>query len=188
MAGELLHPEHLKEHLADLLEWKNLTLTRVYGAKGYTMDELMSWVETYCGAIKPYITDTGRFLKNAQKEGKSILFEAQLGALRDLDYGIYPYTTSSNAVAAYAPVGSGLPTAKLDEVVGVVKAYSSCVGEGRSSASGLAKRRRSCATQARSTAQRRADPAVSVPSTWSPRATVWKRRARQTSPSRSSMC
>ena len=130
MAGELLHPEHLKEHLADLLEWKNLTLTRVYGAKGYTMDELMSWVETYCGAIKPYITDTGRFLKNAQKEGKSILFEAQLGALRDLDYGIYPYTTSSNAVAAYAPVGSGLPTAKLDEVVGVVKAYSSCVGEG----------------------------------------------------------
>ena len=129
-AGELLHPEHLKEHLADLLEWKNLTLQKIYGAKGYTMDELMAWVNTYCGAIKPYITDTGRFLRNAQKEGKSILFEAQLGALRDLDYGIYPYTTSSNAVAAYAPVGSGLPTAKLDEVVGVVKAYSSCVGEG----------------------------------------------------------
>ena len=129
-AGELLHPEHLKEHLADLLEWKNLTLQKIYGAKGYTMDELMAWVDTYCGAIKPYITDTGRFLRNAQKEGKSILFEAQLGALRDLDYGIYPYTTSSNAVAAYAPVGSGLPTAKLDEVVGVVKAYSSCVGEG----------------------------------------------------------
>ena len=129
-AGELLHPEHLKEHLADLLEWKNLMLQKIYGAKGYTMDELMAWVDTYCGAIKPYITDTGRFLRNAQREGKSILFEAQLGALRDLDYGIYPYTTSSNAVAAYAPVGSGLPTAKLDEVVGVVKAYSSCVGEG----------------------------------------------------------
>ena len=108
-AGELLHPEHLKEHLADLLEWKNLMLQKIYGAKGYTMDELMAWVNTYCGAIKPYITDTGRFLRNAQKEGKSILFEAQLGALRDLDYGIYPYTTSSNAVAAYAPVGSGRP-------------------------------------------------------------------------------
>ena len=53
-----------------------------------------------------------------------------VGALRDLDYGIYPYTTSSNSIAAYAPVGSGLPTAKIDEVVGVVKAYSSCVGEG----------------------------------------------------------
>ena len=129
-AGELLYPEHLKAHLQDLLEWKNLILTKVYGAKGYTMDELMEWVETYGAAMKPYITDTTRVLREAQAAGKSILFEVQLGALRDLDYGIYPYTTSSNAVAAYAPVGSGLPTAKLDEVVGVVKAYSSCVGEG----------------------------------------------------------
>ena len=54
MAGELLHPEHLREHLADLLEWKNLILTKVYGAKGYTMDELMEWVETYGAAMKPY--------------------------------------------------------------------------------------------------------------------------------------
>ena len=130
MAGELLRPQHLKEHLADLLEWKNLTLQKVYGAKGYTLDELLVWVDKYCEAVKPYITNTTAFLRDAQKAGKSILFEAQLGALRDLDYGIYPYTTSSNAVAAYAPVGSGLPTAKLDEVVGVVKAYSSCVGEG----------------------------------------------------------
>ena len=130
MAGELLHPQHLKEHLADLLEWKNLTLQKVYGAKGYTLDELLAWVDKYCEAVKPYISNTTAFLRDAQKAGKSILFEAQLGALRDLDYGIYPYTTSSNSVAAYAPVGSGLPTAKLDEVVGVVKAYSSCVGEG----------------------------------------------------------
>ena len=130
MAGELLHPQHLKEHLADLLEWKNLTLQKVYGAKGYTLDELLALVDKYCEAVKPYITNTTAFLRDAQKAGKSILFEAQLGALRDLDYGIYLYTTSSNAVAAYAPVGSGLPTAKLDDVVGVVKAYSSCVGEG----------------------------------------------------------
>ena len=130
MAGELLHPQHLKEHLADLLEWKNLTLQKVYGAKGYTLDELLAWVDKYCEAVKPYITNTTAFLRDAQKAGKSILFEAQLGALRDLDYGIYPYTTSSNAVAAYAPVGSGLPTAKLDKIIGVVKAYSSCVGEG----------------------------------------------------------
>ena len=155
-AGELQHPEHLKEHLADLLEWKNLMLQKIYGAKGYTMDELMAWVNTYCGAIKPYITDTGRFLRNAQKEGKSILFEAQLGALRDLDYGIYPYTTSSNAVAAYA--------------------------RARSSASGSAKGRSSCATRARSTARRPADPAASAPSIWSRRATAWRRRARRTSP------
>lgn len=94
------------------------------------MAQLEDWIDTYCEKIKPFICDTGIFLRQAQAEGKKILFEAQLGALRDLDYGIHPYTTSSNAIAAYAPVGSGLPSAKLDEVIGVVKAYSTCVGEG----------------------------------------------------------
>lgn len=130
LAGELLHPAHLEEHLKDLLDWKNLILRQVYGAPGYTLDQLLDWVHTYGEKLKPYICDTGHWLRQAQAAGKSILFEAQLGALRDLDYGIYPYTTSSNAIAAYAPVGSGLPGARLDKVVGVVKAYSSCVGEG----------------------------------------------------------
>ena len=130
LAGELLYPEHLKAHLADLLEWKNLTLQKVYGAKGYTMDDMMAWVADYGEKIKPYICNTTTLLRDAQKNGKKFLFEAQLGALRDLDYGIYPYTTSSNPVAAYAPVGSGLPSAKIGEVIGVVKAYSTCVGEG----------------------------------------------------------
>ena len=130
LAGELFYPEELKAHLCDLLKWKNLTLTKVYGAKGYTMQDLEQWIDSYCEKIKPYICDTGEFLKDAQKSGKNILFEAQLGSLRDLDYGIYPYTTSSNTTAAYAPIGSGLPSAKIDEVVGVVKAYSTCVGEG----------------------------------------------------------
>ena len=130
LAGELLYPEHLKAHLQDLLEWKNLTLTRVYGAEPVTMEALEAWVNDYCEKIKPYICDTGVFLRDAQAQGKKILFEAQLGALRDLDYGIHPYTTSSNPIAAYAPVGSGMPNVKIDEVVGVVKAYSSCVGEG----------------------------------------------------------
>ena len=130
LAGELLYPTHLKAHLQDLLEWKNLTLTRVYGVEPVTMAELEAWMDTYCEKIKPFICDTGAFLKEAQNAGKSILFEAQLGALRDLDYGNHPYTTSSNAIAAYAPVGSGLPSAKIDEVIGVVKAYSTCVGEG----------------------------------------------------------
>ena len=130
LAGELLNPQHLKEHLQDLMEWKNLTLTSVYGAKGTTMEQLEAWMDSYCEKIRPFICDTGAYLRKAQQEGKRILFEAQLGALRDLDYGIYPYTTSSNAIAAYAPVGSGLPSAKIDNVVGVVKAYSTCVGEG----------------------------------------------------------
>ena len=117
-AGELLYPDRLMAHLQDLLEWKNLILQKVYGAKGYTMAEMTAWLETYAAQVRPYVADTGRYLRQAQTEGKAILFEGQLGALRDLDYGIYPYTTSSNAIAAYAPVGSGLPTAKLDEVVG----------------------------------------------------------------------
>ena len=94
------------------------------------MEQLLAWLDRFGGAIRPFIADTGAWLRQAQADGKSILFEGQLGALRDLDFGIYPYTTSSNTIAAYAPVGSGLPGAKLDEVVGVVKAYSSCVGEG----------------------------------------------------------
>ena len=130
LAGELLYPEYLKAHLADLLEWKNLTLTRVYGAAPVTMEDLEKWLNDYCEKIKPFICDTGAFLRDAQKTGKKILFEAQLGALRDLDYGIHPYTTSSNPIAAYAPVGCGMPNVKIDQVVGVVKAYSSCVGEG----------------------------------------------------------
>ena len=130
LAGELFYPEHLRQHIADIMEWKNLILHNVYGAEPYTLERIMSWIEEYGNRIKPYICDTGEFLKNAEKEGKKILFEAQLGSLRDLDYGIHPYTTSSNTLAAYAPVGSGLPSAKIDRIVGVVKAYSSCVGEG----------------------------------------------------------
>ena len=130
LVGELLYPEYLKNHLADLLEWKNLTLTKIYGAEPVTMEDLEKWLSDYCEKIKPFICDTGAFLRDAQKAGKKILFEAQLGSLRDLDYGIHPYTTSSNPIAAYAPVGCGMPNVKIDEVVGVVKAYSSCVGEG----------------------------------------------------------
>ena len=130
MAGELLHPAHLKEHLADLLEWKNLTLTRVYGAEATTMEEMEAWFADYGEKLKPFICDTGKFLHKAVKEGKSILYEAQLGALRDVDYGIYPYVTSSNTIAAYAPVGAGIPGVAAEKVIGVVKAYSTCVGEG----------------------------------------------------------
>ena len=130
LAGELFYPEQLRAHIEDLLEWKNLTITRVYGAEPTKIDDLMAWLEDFGEKIKPFICDTGAFLRKADKEGKSILFEAQLGALRDLDFGIVPYTTSSNAIAAYAPVGSGLTGAKIENVVGVVKAYSTCVGEG----------------------------------------------------------
>ena len=130
MAGELFYPERLRAHLKDLMEWKNLIIKGVYDAEPYTWDEIENWLNTSCEAIKPYICDTGDLLREAEENGKRIMFEAQLGSLRDLDHGIYPMTTSSNTIAAYAPVGSGLPSAQLDRIIGVVKAYSTCVGEG----------------------------------------------------------
>ena len=130
LAGELLYPDALEEHLKALMQWKNLTLTGVYGAEAYTMETIMEWKDRCCERLKPFLCDTDILLSDAQAAGKSIMFEAQLGALRDLDLGIYPYTTSSNTLAAYAPIGSGCPAARIDDVVGVVKAYSTCVGEG----------------------------------------------------------
>ena len=90
----------------------------------------MAWLEEYGLPLLPHICDTGILLREAEKAGKSILFEAQLGALRDIDFGIYPFTSSSSPIAAYAPIGSGAPWLKIDSVIGVVKAYSTCVGEG----------------------------------------------------------
>ncbi|MBO4494954.1 MAG: adenylosuccinate synthase [Clostridiales bacterium] len=130
LAGELNYPEELRSHLKDLMEWKNLTLTKVYGAAPYTEEMLEQWIREYGEKIRPFVCNTGSFLKKASKEGKKIMFEAQLGSLRDLDYGIHPYTTSSNTSAGYAPIGSGFPGVKIDDVIGVVKAYSTCVGEG----------------------------------------------------------
>ena len=130
MAGELLYPDKLWDHLAGILEWKNLTLEKVYGAKPYTLEDLKAWAADFGEKIKPFICDTGAYLRQAQNEGKNILFEAQLGALRDIDFGIYPYTSSSNVIGAYAPVGAGIPNHKIDRNIGIMKAYSSCVGEG----------------------------------------------------------
>ncbi|MBQ3868644.1 MAG: adenylosuccinate synthase [Clostridia bacterium] len=130
MAGELLDRQHLIAHLSELLEWKNLTLTGVYGAQPYTLEKLTVWLDEFGEKIRPFVCDTSEYIDNAAAAGKRILFEAQLGTLRDIDFGIYPYTTSSNTLAAYAPIGAGCPSAHVDRVIGVVKAYSTCVGEG----------------------------------------------------------
>ncbi len=130
LAGELLYPEKLMSHINDIIEYENLILKNVYGDEGYKKEDIITWLDEYCERIKPFICDTRKYLHNARIMGKKMLFEAQLGSLRDLDYGICPYTTSSNTTAAYAPVGSGLPSLRIDETIGVVKAYSTCVGEG----------------------------------------------------------
>ncbi|WP_461245955.1 adenylosuccinate synthase [Treponema sp. R6D11] len=126
--GDLLDGGTLKQKLVDIIEWKNM-IFKAYGS-GVKLDEIMAWLTDFGAKIKPYITDTTDFLSASIKAGKDILFEAQLGALRDIDYGIYPYTTSSQTLAAYAPIGAGIPGVKLDCVIGIMKAFSSCVGEG----------------------------------------------------------
>ena len=126
--GDLRDFTSLKAKLAEILEWKNLTLAG-YGS-GSALPEIMRWLYQYGAKLLPYIADTEEFLHKAVRAGESIMFEAQLGALRDIDYGIYPYTTSSQTLAAHAPIGAGIPGVKLDSVIGVMKAYSSCVGEG----------------------------------------------------------
>ncbi len=128
--GDLRHPEYLREKLTELLEWKNLTIEKGYGHEAIRVDSMLEWLETYALPFREYICDTNEFLEDACARGKNILFEAQLGALRDIDFGIFPYTSSSSTIAAYAPIGAGIPERRLDNVIGIMKAYSSCVGEG----------------------------------------------------------
>jgi adenylosuccinate synthase len=127
--GDLLFVNTLENKAADIIEWKNITLSG-YGKGKISLEAMMQWLVEYGKPLIPYITDTTEYLLATRCQNKNILFEAQLGALRDIDYGIYPYTTSSQTLAAYAPIGAGVPGVKLDRVVGVMKAYSSCVGEG----------------------------------------------------------
>ncbi len=128
--GYLFYPELMRQQLELIIDWKNAVFAAAYKQPALILEEYMSWLLEYGEKIKPYICDAGQLLARLQEEGKDILFEAQLGAMRDLDYGIYPYTSSSSPLASYAPMGSGLPSLKLHDVVGVVKAYSTCVGEG----------------------------------------------------------
>lgn len=128
--GELQNMELLKKRVPDIVDWKNLTIEKAYGAEAVKAEDMIAYFEEYGTPLKDYIIDVGLYLNEANKAGKKIMFEAQLGALRDIDFGIYPYTSSSNTIAAYAPIGAGVPNLKLNRVIGIMKAYSSCVGEG----------------------------------------------------------
>ena len=128
--GDLLHFAEIEAKLPGIIEWKNLTIVGGYNAQPVKTEDMLEWLKTYGLPFADYVCDTNEFLNNAIAEGKNVMFEAQLGALRDIDFGIYPYTSSSTTLAAYAPIGSGIPSKKLDNTVGIMKAYSSCVGEG----------------------------------------------------------
>ncbi|MCM1236014.1 MAG: adenylosuccinate synthase [Ruminococcus flavefaciens] len=127
--GELLDLQRLYKRLPDIVEWKNMTV-KAYGFNTVKAEDMINYFETYGKPLAEFITDTGLYLNEAVKSGKNVMFEAQLGALRDIDYGIVPYTSSSSTLAAYAPIGAGVPNLKLTNTIGIMKAYSSCVGEG----------------------------------------------------------
>ncbi len=127
--GDLFDGDKLAEKVKDIVEWKNITVTG-YGHEPVNAEEMLAWLDKFGSAVKPFVTDVSAYLMNAVKDGKRIMFEAQLGALRDIEFGIYPYTSSSTTLAGYAPIGAGIPGVKLTNTVGIMKAYSTCVGEG----------------------------------------------------------
>ena len=130
--GDLLHldEKRTQNRLHMILDSKNMELAGCYHQEKMSYDALLSWCKLQAEHFTPYICDVGAFLQQAHDSGKRIVLEAQLGAMRDIDYGIFPFTSSSNTLAAYAPLGAGIPNCKLDHVVGVLKSYSTCVGAG----------------------------------------------------------
>lgn len=127
--GDLVYDDNLKERVFDLVEWKNILFSG-YGAEPIDAEAIYEWLMKYGEVIKPFVCEVSAELKKLADQKQDILFEAQLGALRDIDFGIYPFTSSSNTLAAYAPIGAGIAGYQLDKSVGIMKAYSTCVGEG----------------------------------------------------------
>lgn len=130
--GDLLHLEepNVQARLKTILEAKNLELAGCYHQEPMSYPALLSWCRKQAQIFAPYICNTGAYLESSLKSGKKVVLEAQLGAMRDIDYGIFPYTSSSSTISSYGPIGAGIPGEQLEHVVGVLKAYSTCVGAG----------------------------------------------------------
>lgn len=128
--GWLSDADFLKAHTMRVVEAKNASLGGTYNAPPLDEAKVLAWLTYYGAKLQPFIQDTTIFLDQTFDSGKHILMEAQLGSLRDLSYGIYPFTTSSHPIASFAPVGSGLFKPHWPTVTAVVKAFSTCVGEG----------------------------------------------------------
>ena len=128
--NELFDEEYCLDKLRRVLEVKNITLKHLYHKPELSAEEIFAEIKPLRDAVAPYITDTFRFLREARKEGKTILLEGQLGSMKDPDLGIYPMVTSSSTLASYGAIGAGLPPYEIKDIVCVVKAYSSAVGAG----------------------------------------------------------
>ena len=128
--SELFDEETLKEKVERVCEMKNVMLEHMYHKPLLDPAELLETLHEYREMVAPYVCDTAAFLHEAIAEGKNILLEGQLGALKDPDFGIYPMVTSSSTLAAYGAIGAGIPPYEIKNIITVVKAYSSAVGAG----------------------------------------------------------
>lgn len=122
--------ELLYEKAKNVLEIKNLIIEHVYHKPQLDLDEFFETLKGYREKVRPYVINSVEFIHNALKEGKNILLEGQLGTLKDPDFGIYPFTTSSHTIAGYGACGAGIPPYEIKDIITVVKAYSSAVGAG----------------------------------------------------------
>ncbi len=127
---ELFDNETLKAKLENVCLLKNVMLENLYHKPLLDPEKLYMTMIEWRDMIRPYVGNTSEFLRNAAKNGRKILLEGQLGALKDTDHGIYPMVTSSSTLAAAAAVGAGLPPYEIKEILAVAKAYSSAVGAG----------------------------------------------------------
>jgi adenylosuccinate synthase len=127
--GDLLQPDRLRDRLAAVLPRKNRTIEH-FGGEPVGLDSLTAQCLAWARRLRPHITDTLPLVRAAVESAQAVLLEGQLGVMRDLDWGVYPYVTSSNPIASFGPVGAGLPTRALSQVIGVVKAYVTAVGAG----------------------------------------------------------
>ena len=127
---ELFDEDYLREKLTRVLEVKNLILENVYHKPQLSVDEMFQKLMQYREMVAPYVCDTGKLIRDALKEGKTVLLEGQLGSLKDPDHGIYPMVTSSSTLAGYGAIGAGIPPYEIKNVTVITKAYSSAVGAG----------------------------------------------------------
>ncbi len=132
LVGWLKQPEVLLERIQFLLDWKIPQLKALYPSFEFTQTakQMTKWLLEVSAPWRDAICNVTEPLKKLQQKGENLLFEAQLGAGRDLVYGEYPWTTSSNVTAAYAGIGSGLPALRPERVIAVAKSFSSSVGTG----------------------------------------------------------
>ena len=128
--SELFDEDTLKEKVAKVTAMKNVLMEHLYHKPLIDENELLDTLHTYRDMVAPYVADVSTFLYEANKAGKTILLEGQLGTLKDPDHGIYPMVTSSSTLAAYGAIGAGLPPYEIKQVITVCKAYSSAVGAG----------------------------------------------------------